>query len=104
MKQDKWDQLVARIKDEFEIMEHESDDGEIEGENIETLIFNGPAGEMKLERSTHPRVVGERTMYSRLGGDTVVEKVYSDSETVDVVKLYTDQNGEWEELDISALG
>ena len=81
MQQEKWEQLLCRI-------------------------FVNPAGRMRLERSVRPRLLEEKTHYSgRLGGDTGIEKVYSDTETVDMVKLSReDEAGDWIEMDVSALG
>ncbi len=105
MTQEKWQQLIGRIKDDFKVIKHEQKDGAYEGESFEEIVFQGPVGEMKLVRTVKPRVLGEKTRYSnRIGSSTGIEKIYSDTETVDVVKLWRDQNGEWVEVDVSALG
>ena len=105
MIQEKWQQLIGRIKDDFSVLSHEQKDGEYEGESVEEIIFQGLAGEMKLSRAVKPRVVGEKTKYSnRIGSSTGIEKIYSDTETVDTVKLWREQNGEWIEVDVKALG
>lgn len=105
MIEEKWQQLIGRIKDDFKVVKHEQKDGEYEDEKVEEIVFQGPAGEMKLVRTVKPRVLGEKTKYSnRIGSSTAIEKIYSDTETVDTVKLWRDQNGQWIEVNVSALG
>lgn len=99
MTQEKWQQLIGRIKDDFQVLKHEQKDGE------EEIIWQSPMGEMRLVRIVRPRVVGEKTKYSnRIGSSVGIEKVYSDTETVDIVKLWRNQNGDWIEIDVRALG
>lgn len=106
MNQEKWEQLIGRIQDEFAVLEHATEDGDIDGEKVESLIFVNPAGKMMLERSVRPRLLEEKTHYSgRLSGETGIEKIYSDTETVDAVKLFRENEaGEWVEMDAGALG
>lgn len=105
MNQEKWEQLIGRIKDDFKVIEHNKGEGEMEGETVETIIFENPAGQMKLERRTRPRVLGEKTQYAaRLGSQVRIEKVYSQDEFVDTVKLYRLAGGDWQEIDVVALG
>ena len=104
MIEEKWQQLIGRIKDDFSVLSHQQKDGEYEGEKVEEIVFQGPAGEMKLIRTVKPRVLGEKTKYSnRIGSTTAIEKIYSDTETVDTVKLWREQNGEWSEVDVNRL-
>lgn len=104
MTEEKWQQLVGRIKDEFEVLSHEKTGDESSRDSREEIIFIGPAGKMRLVRSIKPRVLGEKTYYSgRLAAQTGIEKIYSDTETVDFVKLYREDRGEWAEIDAGAL-
>ena len=105
MQQEKWEQLVGRIKDEFAVEEQQTQDGVMAGEKIETIVFVNPAGKMKLQRVVKPRFLGEKTKYAgRLGSQVSIEKVYSEDELVDTVKLFRDSGGEWEEMNVAALG
>lgn len=104
MLQEKWEQLIGRIKDDFKVIEHEARAGELPRETVEFIIFDGPAGRLKLERKKKPRVLGERTQYAaRLGSQVSIEKVYSDDELVDAVKLFKDSRGEWEEMEMGTF-
>ena len=100
MLDEKWQGLVNRIQDEFQLLEHNNRMGTIPGQTIEEISFSNPAGTFKLVRSVRPRVLGEKTQYSnRIGGHTSIEKVYSDTETVDTVKFFRQTNNEWVEMD-----
>jgi hypothetical protein len=104
MSDDKWEQIVGRIKDEFAGTTHETLKGEYENESIEELIFNGPAGKMKLTRITKPRLLEQKTHYSgRVGQSTGIEKVYSKDDFVNTVELFKNNDGEWEPVDNSAF-
>ena len=105
MTDEKWKYIVGNIKDSFNVISHKTEAGEFEHESIEELVFENPAGTMKLARHIKPRMLGEKTHYStRIGSSTGIEKVYSDTETVDYVTLYRDVGGEWKEMDVAAIG
>lgn len=98
MLDEKWQGIISRVQDEFTVLEHNK------LEDTEEISFTNPAGTFKLVRTIRPRVVGEKTQYSnRIGGHTNIEKVYSDTETVDVVKFFRQTNGEWIEMEASHL-
>jgi len=105
MTDEKWEQLIGRVKDEFDVIEHQTLDGERERETIEEIVFNGPIGKMRVARSKRPRVLEQKTHYSnRIGGDMGVERVYSDDEFVNTIEISRDQNGEWVPVDNSMFG
>jgi hypothetical protein len=105
MTDEKWEQLTGQIKDSFTVLENEKRKEELEGETTEELIFENPAGKMKLVRNVRPRVLEQKAMYSgRKGATADVENIYSDTETVDKVMLFKEEGGDWEEIDVSALG
>ena len=104
MTEEKWQAVVGRLKDDCEILEHQTINGELEGESIEEIVFVNPIGRMKLTRRVKPRLLGEKTHYSgRVGQSTGIEKVYSDDEFVDTVELFQDSNGEWVPVDNSSF-
>ena len=105
MTEEKWEQVVGQIKDSFDIESHETEEGDLDGESFEVLIFTNPLGRMRLVRQTKPRLLETKTLYSnRKGATGTEERVYSDTETVDMVRLYREVGGDWEEIDASALG
>ncbi len=94
------------IKDQFEV----EDEGKSELEDapnstLEFIIFQGPLGRMKLEYITKPVVIDKKTIGSRrIGSDTAVEYVYSDTEVSRTFKAYKRENDEWVELEPEAAG
>ncbi len=105
MNEEKWKGIVGQIKDSFKVLSHENLKGEHENETTEELIFENPNGKMKLARYTKPRVLSEKTFYAGRGGtDVGIQKEYSETETVDSVKLFIEVSGEWKEIDVSVLG
>ena len=71
MQQEKWEQLVGRIKDEFAVEEQQTQDGVMAGEKIETIVFVNPAGKMKLQRVVKPRFLGEKKDVIFIGQNAV---------------------------------
>jgi len=104
--QAKWDKLLDQIERAFGFIEHEIRDVPDRHMTIEMAVFDGASGRMKIERAVHPLVLEERAHYSkRIGGDVSVERVYSEHENVDTVKLYRwdPLDRRWEEVELSDL-
>lgn len=105
MTEEKWQQLVGQLKDRCQKLTSKKEPGEYEGEEIEEILFTNQIGEFKLIRSVKPRLLDQKTFYSgRLSASTGIKRTYSDTETVDTVKLFRNQDGDWLEIDIRALG
>lgn len=100
---EKWQQIVGNIKDNFEVFEHEKQHLEKQGGiDVESIIFKGPLGKMKLEFIIKPVVLDRKTKYSnRLGAETVVEYVYSPDEKSHRLKAYKwdEAMGDWLEME-----
>ena len=106
MGDNKWGELINRIDSQFGILENNRYDlEEPQGAFVEEVIFEGPMGKMKLERTTKPRVVGEKAFGgSKYGAASGVEKVYSEDEVVNVMKVYKEVGDEWQEADEGMFG
>lgn len=102
MNDEKWQNLVGKVKDDLEFLEEGKEDLEESPGFREFIIFRGPLGKMKFERVTRPVVLDKKTIGSRrIGGETAVEYVYSDSEfsqRFQVFKFDVDE-GKWLEID-----
>lgn len=108
MQDEKWQNLVGRVKDEFEVLDEDKNNlPEVESPGfVEFIIFNGPLGKIKLERTTRPIVLDKKTMGSRrIGGETAVEYIYSDTEFSHKFKAYKweENNDEWNEMEASSF-
>ncbi len=103
MTEEKWQQILDRIKDKFaietsDVSQATREDGS--WERREWVIFTGPLGRMKVERVIRPAIVGEQRIYSkRQGTAATVTRAYSDTEKTSVLRVYQDRAGEWEEMD-----
>ena len=103
MTSERWLDIVNTIKDQFGVEAHETCDlpADEGGGNVESVVFMSPLGKTKLEFETRPRVIDKKTLYSkRAGQETVVEYVYSDTETVHKMRAYTwdESIGDWSEI------
>lgn len=107
MHQRKWEELLDKIEKLFGFLEHTNEEFPERRLTIETVIFDGATGRMKLERSVRPLVIDKKASYSkRIGSDVSVEYVYSEDEFVDTVKFYRWDRlaRDWRQVDISELG
>ena len=107
MHQSKWEDLIDKIERLFGFIEHTTEEFPERHMTVETAVFDGAAGRMKLERTVKPLVIDKKVSYSkRIGSDVDVEYVYSEDESVDTVKLFRWDKlaREWKQMDISALG
>lgn len=103
MTDEKWQEVIGQIKDNFKVVSEATQDLAIEqGQGIvEVIEFIGPLGKMKLERTTRPLVVDKRTIGSRrIGSQTKVEYIYSETEKIHKLKAYrwSDDSGDWLEI------
>ena len=105
---EKWQQIVGNIKDNFEVIECDRQRFEEQGGiDVESIIFNGPLGKMKLEFITKPAVLDRKTKFSnRLGAETVVEYVYSQEEKNHKLIAYKwdEALNNWLEMDAKKFG
>lgn len=101
MKNDQWQETVGRIQDTFHVVSHEVVRGDEYSGDVETLVFDGPQGRMKLERTSRPRVTGKSAIGSkRIGGSVKVQYQYSATEKVHTVKAFrwNPQRSTWDDV------
>jgi hypothetical protein len=100
---EKWQELLSKIKDNFEVVEDGKENLEDEGgAMVEYIVFDGPLGKIRLEFITKPMILDKKTIYSnRIGSETKVEYVYSDTEYTHKLQVYRwDLNsGNWQPID-----
>jgi hypothetical protein len=106
MHQSKWENLLDQIERQFGFVEHETERFDERRLTVETVVFDGAGGRMKLERSVRPVVLDRKSHFAkRVGSAATVEYVYSDTESVDTVRLFQWDRlaRDWRELELSAL-
>ena len=106
MDDERWEELVSRIELKLKICEKKSLTGSDGRTKIETIIFLGPEGKMKLERKSKPLVLDKKMHYSRrIGSALSVEYVYSPTEKVQRVQLFkwSEKEQDWEEIRLDRL-
>ena len=104
MQPEKWMQIKGQLQDAFKDVKISSEKlTEPEIGEKETVLFKGPLGEMKLEYYTRPVVLDKIAHGSRrIGSETRVQYVYSDSEFSHQLRAYKwdDAQNDWLEIDI----
>ncbi|OGY48484.1 MAG: hypothetical protein A3J65_01170 [Candidatus Buchananbacteria bacterium RIFCSPHIGHO2_02_FULL_45_11b] len=103
MTDERWENIIDRIKDNFELTDRHAEDlPEKDGRGTAEIVeFIGPLGKMKLERTTQPLLLGKKTLGSkRIGSQTTVEYLYSDTETTHRFRVfrYDEVNDNWQEM------
>lgn len=91
MNDERWQDIINQIKDKFEVLDEGIEEllPPLGPGSVEFIIFNGPLGKIKLERTSQPLVVDKKTIGSRrIGSETRVEYIYSDTEKVHKFKAY----------------
>jgi hypothetical protein len=100
---EKWQSTIGNIKDKFVV----EDEGELYideegGIEIKFIEFEGPLGKMRLEYVSKPLIIDKKTNYSkRIGSETQVEYIYSNSEKTNQLMIYkwSDYDNDWEEME-----
>jgi hypothetical protein len=98
MLDERWGQIVERILKDFEVIQHEKD--KADKEEIETIVFKGPMGKIKLVRTTRPLVLEKKIIgaHRKTQGQPQYEYIYSDTETTDNLEALREVDGEWREM------
>lgn len=107
MYQGKWEDLIDKIEKIFGFAEHSTEEYPERRMTVETAVFDGASGRIKLERTVKPVVLGEKTSYSkRAGGEVTTDYVLSEGEFVDTVRFFRwDALARaWEQIDLADIG
>ncbi len=103
----KWETLLDQIERAFGFIEHVNEKHAGRHMTVETVVFDGASGRMKLERTVKPVIIDKKISFTkRIGSEVGVEYVYSEDEFVDTVKLYRwDRlSREWRQMELADLG
>ncbi|MFH0912100.1 MAG: hypothetical protein V1807_00320 [Patescibacteria group bacterium] len=105
MDQERWGEILDRVQAQFSVTEHTKEpDAEGNGQ-VETLVFAGPIGKIKLVWSTRPMVLDKKIVgaHRRGASKAQYEYTYSDTEKTHRLEAYREVDGEWQELDPSQI-
>lgn len=107
MYQGKWENLIDKIEKLFGFAEHSTEEYPERRMTIETAVFEGASGRIKLERTVKPVVLDQTTSYSkRVGGEVTTDYILSEDEYVDTVKFFRWDAlaRRWEQIDLADIG
>ncbi len=100
MNDERWGDILDKVQEQFTVIEHETESLEDRPGQVEFIVFDGPVGKMKLERTTTPKVLGTKGLGSnRIGSDTAIQYEYSDSEEVHTFTAYVWKDEQWTEME-----
>jgi len=105
MTDERWQEIIGRIKDNFKIINQEIKDLDQDTDpgSVEIVEFIGPLGKMKLERTTRPLIIDKKTIGSRrIGSESTVKYIYSTTEKVHKFTAYRFDEGisGWVEMEL----
>ena|SRR5688572_30445377 len=97
----KWGETIDKIQESFGIEDQGREELEdVPGGYVEFVIFTSPMGTIRLERAITPRVEKTRASGgSKYGAGSMVEKVYSETDTVKTFSAWKEVDGEWEKFE-----
>ena len=113
MNDEKWFDIVDMVEEKLEVLDKTRQEvpigDDIDGakalEIVETVIFEGLEGKMKIERTTRPAILDRKAIKSkRIGDRERVEYQYSDTEKVQSFKAYKWGGNDWVEIENDNLG
>jgi hypothetical protein len=105
-----WDRIVDAIDTKFGLVKHGRSQRPVEDapdltEKVAFVVFDRDGEQYKVERIAGPAIIDRKTMGARRSGATTrVENIYDPDEISYRTNLYKQEAGEWELVDITALG
>jgi len=99
MQDDKWGEILDKITSSFNVLDKGKEQLE---DNVESeyIVFESPAGKVKLVRTTRPAVIDKKVIGANRKGASKAqfEYVYSDTETTSKMEAFREVDGEWESI------
>lgn len=111
MNDEKWADLKEKIETRFgsfddgvEELFLEDDLGHKIPQTVESLEFNSEMGRLRIERTSHPKILERKAHYTKGAGGADLEYVTSEDEMTHKVAVYKkdDVTGQWNPLDLPA--
>lgn len=103
MTAERWGEILDKVLANFKVLEHTKDEEGIS--KIETLVFIGPLGKIKLVRTIRPAVIDKKVIgaHRKSRSKAQYEYIYSDTDTVSRVDAYKEVDNEWKEINPNAF-
>ncbi|MFA5248501.1 MAG: hypothetical protein WC415_04735 [Patescibacteria group bacterium] len=107
MTREKWEYIIGDVEDKFGLLEKGRESFVEEGGvNVDYVVFNSPAGKIRLEYIEKPVVLGKKTQYSHRAGTTAeIDYVYSETEKTATFVAYkwSTDNDDWSEIEAEKM-
>lgn len=104
MTRERWDDLVGTIKDRFSVNDTGKKPLSDEPGQMEFIEFTGPAGDIRLECVSRPRIIGKKALGGRrVGTAASVSYQYSAAEEVYELTALRKVDGQWQEIDAASF-
>src|SRR3989338_6579079 len=85
MTDERWQKLIETMEDDHRIESRATENLEGRPGTIERLIIKTPVGRFRLSRTTEPKRLAEKALYSKRGSSTVrVQTIYDETEQIHV--------------------
>jgi hypothetical protein len=104
MNDQRWEEVLRRLDKQFGDLEFDETEDEETRTVVESVAWKGPAGRMRLTRTTRPLILDSKRHFSnRAGAGSHVEYTFSKDEITQKVRLYTwnEAQNDWDEVDAS---
>lgn len=108
MNDERWQDLKDKIEQRFgefktekreEILE--DDLGNKVPQKVEGLVFDSPLGKLKIERTTHRKILDRKAHYHKGAGGADIEFVVSEDENTNKIAVFKkDEFGDWQAFDL----
>jgi hypothetical protein len=110
MNDEKWGDLKIKLNETFSDVKEtkdkearEDDVGHKIESTIETLEFTSPMGELKVVRTSRPKILDKKSHFHKGAGAAKVEYILSEDEMHHEIKIFKkDDTGEWQLMELPA--
>ena len=102
MTDERWKNLIESLEDKKSIESRVVENIEGKPGTVERVIAKTPVGRVRLSRSTEPKRLSQKALYSKRGGSTVsVQALYDETDNIHVfmVEIYSPEKNDWVRID-----
>jgi hypothetical protein len=102
MTDERWQKLIETLEDDNRVESRLTEDLEGRPGTVERVVAKTPLGRFRLSRTTEPKRLAEKALYSKRGSSTVrVQATYDESEMIHVftVESFSNAGNTWIRVD-----